>query len=167
MKRIASRRRIAAPTRSVWELLADFGNVSRFNPLVRESRLLEEEGKGTVRQCDLYDGSKLVEEVVYWDDGRKFEVNIRNVPFPVKKARAFMQVESDGNGGSIASMGVSYRTRGGPLAWLMGALLLQPLMRIRFRRVLAGLEHTAITGEPVANRVPAFPIPHGAQVASA
>ena len=72
---------VPAPVESVWRVLADFGNISAWVPLVGHSCLLSEQtsGPGTVRRVQIA-RQALVERVTEWDEPRTLTYSIEGLP---------------------------------------------------------------------------------------
>ena len=59
---------IAAPKKKVWDVLADFGGIYKWNPGVSHSYSTSDNshGEGATRHCDLSQGRYLKERTVDW-----------------------------------------------------------------------------------------------------
>lgn len=79
MTKITKKRIINAPASEVWRIVGDYNNVHVFHPFVESADQLGEieRGLGAKRQCNLYNNSSQVEEVIAWDEGRSFTVLTR------------------------------------------------------------------------------------------
>lgn len=77
MSAVVRRIEIEASPARVWEVLADFGNVYRWNPNVSASHStsVASGGVGATRHCDLKGGS-IEERIVEWRDGRSLTLEI-------------------------------------------------------------------------------------------
>ena len=73
--------KIAATAQSVWEVLADIGNIYQWNPGVEKSHLTTKQaiGVGAGRHCDLGGANYLDEEVVKWEEGRWRQVHMQEI----------------------------------------------------------------------------------------
>ena len=147
---------IDAPAATVWEAIADFPNIYRFNPSVPASRSTSESpnGLGATRHCDLVvPGSSIEERIVDWVDGESYTVEIYDGKLqpPTANNLGTVAVRPDGADRSIASFALSYEPKG-----LMGKVVDGPL-RVQFEkagsRMLAGLKHYIETGEEIAKGV--------------
>ncbi len=155
MQRATASVEIDAPVERIWEVLADFGNVSVFNPGVTRSHLTSEGGGGVgaTRHCDLAAaGASIEERIVEWVEGESYTIEIydgtRN---PFATALATLSLAPIADDRTTASMQIEWRTKGG----IVGRLL-DGGMRAQNRKaiagVLAGLKHHVETGAPVAAR---------------
>ena len=155
MRQASAEVEIGAPAEKVWEVLADFGSVSVFNPSVTESHLTTDHasGLGAIRHCDLtVPGASIEERIVDWEDGRSLTVEIHGgTRNPFAKALATMAVEPLDTDRSVAKMSIEWRAKGGPIAGLLDRAL-QGQNRKTITGVLAGLKHYVETGDPVAGR---------------
>ncbi len=94
--------RVPASAAEVWAVLADFGEIVRWAPIVDHSCLLsaQREGAGTVRR--IQSGRRtLVERVVEWVDGERLSYVVEGLPPPVRSLRNTWQL--DDRGGSAGS----------------------------------------------------------------
>ncbi len=131
MSEVSVEKTIDASAERVWKILADFGNVSVFNPLVERSELVsrKDRGLGAKRVCHLYNKKFAVEEVIEWQEGVGFTVSIIDAPMPLNNVKARLGVRSTGANTSVATMGMSYDPKYGPLGLLMNALIIKSVMR--------------------------------------
>ena len=106
-----------------------------------------ETGVGAKRRCRLVDGRAMLERVVEWNDGTSYTVEFLEMPLPVDEARTTLEVQQDDSARSIATMTFSYKLRPGFLNKLVESTLLRPVLRKRFRKILAGLARKAETGK--------------------
>lgn len=72
---------VAAPVEDVWRVLADFGALSAWVPLIQHSCLLSErtEGVGAVRRVQIA-SQTLVERVTVWDEPTSLQYTIEGLP---------------------------------------------------------------------------------------
>ncbi len=81
----------------LWKYLADFSNIYRFHPLLKNSQFIEGsclEGKGAERQCFMLDGSYIKERIVAWEEGKYYTVEVFETSMPIKTSRATLGVEA-------------------------------------------------------------------------
>lgn len=80
---------IAAPVSTVWDVLADFGDIQRWSPNVVRPCLTSEGpvGVGTTRHCNFAVGGA-EERIVTFDPGRRLTVALIEVaPLPRRRLR--------------------------------------------------------------------------------
>lgn len=158
MTRLTREVRINAPKEKVWEILADFGGVYKFNPNVPTSYCTSEAngGVGATRHCDLtFQGASIEERIVEWHEGHSYTIEIyagKNTP-PFKTAIASISVKKEGNG-SIVTGTFDYNLKYGPLGTLMDKLMVRSQFSRAWSRLFAGLKHYAETGEPMEAHTP-------------
>lgn len=89
---------IAAPAAKVWELLGDFGGVTRWGGPMLQSCRVEGEGVGAVRHIGLPGGAEVVERCEACDDaGRSLTYAIvGKSPIPVRNYRSTVTVVETG-----------------------------------------------------------------------
>ena len=81
MVEIVERSEVARPSDVVWEVLADFGAISRWAPNVAHSCLTTEQetGVGAVRRVQV-GRNALLERVVDWEPGLRLSYSIEGLP---------------------------------------------------------------------------------------
>ena len=157
MTRVSSQVRINAPKGEVWEALADFGGIYKWNPGVSHSYITSgnAQDRGATRHCDLPSpsGAYLKERIVEWRDGEYLKVEIFETNLPLKQNIVEFSVEADGDG-AIVKVTPDYTLKYGPLGSLMDALWARRKIQKGFNDLLAGLKYHVETGETVTDRVP-------------
>ena len=140
---------IPAPAKDVWPALAAYESVHHYHPLVERVSMSSEQqrGIGASRTCHMYDGTAVDEVVVDWQEGQGYKVELSNFSMPLKSATATLQVRSTGERSSEVSIVMDFVVKGGPFGWVMGQLLMKPMMRRMFGKVLRSLEHHVLTGD--------------------
>ena len=148
--------RINVPARKVWEVLGDFASVEHFSTSVDRSPLLPGKTKGvsTKRICYCYDKTSVVEEITRFEDGESFDVVLTEYSMPLKSLHATMGVRAVNNNTSDIYMSMDYVVKFGPLGWVMGALLMRPIMNKVMKGILKGLAFHSSTGKDVATQLP-------------
>lgn len=153
MTQVAGEVRINAPREQVWEALADFGGIYKFNPTVPKSYSTSEAngGVGATRHCDLaVQGASIEERIVEWQEGEKYAIEIydgqKSPPF--KSAVAQISVAEDGNG-SVVRGKLDYELKYGPIGSLMDAVMVKSQFNNAWNGLFAGLKHYVETGEEV------------------
>ncbi len=146
-----------ASVNRVWEVMSNYGDVHLYHPKVKSSPVLSKnvKGVGAIRRCEFYDNSSVVEKVTNWNEGRSISVVLSEMSsMPLKKANATIQVEAVDLTTSLLSIDMTFDVKYGPLGWMMGKLMIRPMMKKMFTNVLKGLEYHAVTGKAVETRVP-------------
>jgi uncharacterized protein YndB with AHSA1/START domain len=156
MSRVTASVYIDAPSEAVWEVLADLGGISRWNPGVAESRLTSEQanGEGATRHCDLQNPRGYLEERAFnWRDHEGYSIDVTASNFPLKRSVVEFSIHPESDGTRAIVM-VDYALKYGPLGVLADALLVRRKYRRGFDNLLAGLKYHIETGEVVGDRVP-------------
>jgi carbon monoxide dehydrogenase subunit G len=148
--------RVNAPAEKVWETLRDFSSIERFSSNVESSPIIGEvaSGLGTKRTCTFYDKSTVVEEIVEYAEGQSLDIELSEFSMPLKCMRAQMKVTPVDGARSDASFAVDFVMKYGPIGWLMGAVMMKPMMRRITRDVLRGLAFHVVTGNTVGSEMP-------------
>ncbi|MEN8238248.1 MAG: SRPBCC family protein [Actinomycetota bacterium] len=144
---------VDAPAEKVWEALADFGNVSRYNPGVVHSHATSTEpsGLGATRHCSLaLFGASVEERIVGWTESELLAIEIYDAKrFPViKNAGATFKLDGTGDE-TVVEGAFSYDVKYGPIGSAMNALSLRKQTDRAWRLFLAGLKKHVETGETI------------------
>lgn len=115
MTSTASHVSVATPVDLVWDLLADFADISSWASNVSQSSLLTTTapGLGAVRRVQV-GRAALRETVVRWEPGRALAYDIAGLPAVVTAARNTWTLEPSVSGTAVTLTG-EVETRGGPL----------------------------------------------------
>jgi carbon monoxide dehydrogenase subunit G len=151
MMKVETTKTVNVPATRAWEVIADFAHVDRCHPLVDhvDMRSKEESGVGAIRVCHFYDKTSLTEKVTDWQEGKGYTIQLSEFSMPLKEAAATLSVKDTGAGTSEVSFLMEFTPKFGPLGWVMGKLMMRPMMRKMFDLVLAGMAHHAVTGEEI------------------
>ena len=129
--KINVRRKINAPVEVLWSYFADYSNIQRFHPLLKNSHFVDGASScelGSTRQCNMKDGNYLKEEVIDWKENSHYTVKIYDTSMPIKSAKATLGVTPLSNGSSEAYMQVEMIPK---------YKIMQPMMYLMFRFVAA------------------------------
>lgn len=131
---------VAAPVEAVWRVLAEIGEIHRWNPGVVESRLTtgQAEGLGAARYCDLGGGNYLVERVAAWEEGRALTMEVTETNLPLEDIFIRFHLEPSETGTRVTLSPV-YKVRFGPLGRLLDAVYLRRAYARGMEALLAGL----------------------------
>lgn len=139
---------IYVPANRIWEIISDFGNIQNSNPVVEKSSMLSESNKsiGATRRCEFYDKTSVVEKVIDWKEGSHYTVELSETDMPLKNATATMSVKEINHNSSEISLEMNYTVKYGVVGSFMGILMMRPMMKKLFHKVLTSLEIHARTG---------------------
>ncbi len=148
--------RFNVPANKVWHALNDFSAVAKFAPLIETSPLTngQNSGIGAKRCCNFFDGTKIVEEIIELKEGESVTVVLTDHTMPLKSAIATMKVEPVGADTCDITIAMDFVVKGGPFGWLMGFLMMKPLMKGVFKKTSQGLAYYSATGKAVGNGLP-------------
>ena len=131
---------IDAPVPSVWQVLADIGNIDRWNPGVKASRLTSEKrGRGGSRHCDLRNDSYLAEEVVVWQPEKQLTMRITATNLPFAGADIHFKLEPT-PAGTRVEVKPEYRIKYGVVGEILNYVLIQKSYCKGMQALLAGLK---------------------------
>jgi len=144
MRLLEERVEIAAPASLVWDVLADFGDVSSWAPDLRRSNLIgtQDSGVGMRRGMRHAWGFRFEEVVTQWHDGKGFAFDVLKAPFPMRDVKEVWVLGAD-NGHTIVETQVRYGTHLGFLGSLADWLLVRFVVRREMRAGLRGLKQFA------------------------
>ena len=100
MAHFSTQIRINATKEKVWEVLADFGGISRWSPGVRHSYSTSESNHGLLatRHCELPKGDDyLDEQILDWREGESFKVEIYETNLPLHRNVVEFSIRADGS----------------------------------------------------------------------
>ena len=141
--------RIEAPKTRVWEILADFGGVSKFHPGLRGSHSTSaaNQGVGATRHCDLAPMGSVEERIVEWREGSEYWVEIyqgEKLP-PLRSAVARLKVREEGSE-TVVGMVFDYQLKLGPVGAVMNQLMVRREFEKAVSDILNGLKVYTETG---------------------
>lgn len=149
--------KVNIPAAQLWQVLADFRSVERFATTIKTSPIVSNitSGLGTKRLCTFNDGSSLVEEIIDFQDGQGFKMELSEFSLPLKSMLAEMKVKAIDANSSELYMSADFVVKGGVLGSLMGHLIMRPVMKGVFKKLLTGLAYHCVTGKRVGEKLPA------------
>ena len=151
-----TRTRIDAPKEKVWEVLAEIGDIYKWNPGVANSYHTSDSGRGegATRHCDLQrKGDYLKERAIDWREGEGFKIDIYETNLPIKRNVVTFKTQADGDG-TIVEVSPEYDLKFGPIGALLDMLVVRGQIEKGMDDLLAGLKYHIETGELVGNEVP-------------
>ncbi len=122
MPQITITRRISAPVHVVWEVLDDFGDIQRWSPSVRRSRLTSAGpiGVGTTRHCDFGFGAASERIEAYVPNSRMTVRLIEMFKLPMSEAVADFTLVPDAE---TTALTFTYRFTPNLIGRLLGGVL--------------------------------------------
>ena len=151
--------RIDRSCSQVWEILADLGTVSLWDPGVAESRQTSADGgQGATRYCRLHSRRRktigyMEERASRWREGQGVVFEVYDTNMPVTSHVIAYELDEDGDG-TVVRAEREYELKYGPLGRLADSLTGRRRMERGTRELLAGLKHYAETGEPIEAQAP-------------
>ncbi len=140
----------------IWQALEDYNSIEKFAMTIKSSASVNDinSGLGAKRSCTFNDGSSLVEEIIEYRSGQGYKMNISNHSMPLKSMQSEMKVTPINESSSEIYMSADFVVKGGPFGWVMGQLVMRPIMKVIFKKVMTGLAYHCETGEIVAGKLP-------------
>jgi len=140
----------------VWNVLKNFGGVEKYHTGVETSPLLGEKefGLGAKRQCNFYDKTSVVEEVIEYEEGKRMKVELSEFSLPLKSAMAELRVERTGESSCAVSASMDFVVKYGPVGWVMGYFMMRPMMKRILKTLLTGMVYYTATGNIIGKSLP-------------
>ncbi|MCZ6857013.1 MAG: SRPBCC family protein [Gemmatimonadetes bacterium] len=132
----------------VWKLLDEFGAIARYNPGVESAEIVSAAatGMGAQRICHFYDGTSLKETIVRYEPGRGYSFDLSNFELPLKQATSHFDLARISNGRSRITVTLEFIPKFGPLGWVMGKVMMRPMLLRALRDLTRGLDDHMRTG---------------------
>jgi len=148
--------RVNVPAEKIWEVLNNFSSVEKFATTIKSSPIVGDKntGLGAKRLCTFNDGTSLIEEIVDYQEGQGFKMELSEFSLPLKSMLAEMKVKKVDANTSDIFMASDFVVKGGPFGWLMGSLLMRPMMKGVFKKLLSGLAYYSATGKEIEGKLP-------------
>ncbi len=125
MTQIKSEIRINASKEKVWEVLRDFGGVSKWAPTVAKSfsTTTATEGVGCERKCEIPGFGNVSERITEWDEGTRIKYAVEGVG-PMKSMTSGFSLRREGKE-TLATMTVNFQMKFGIIGALMDRLMVR------------------------------------------
>ncbi len=143
--------KVNVPKSKIWEVLKDFSGAEKYSVEIATSPIINniESGLGAKRKCSFTNGTSLVEEIIEYKEGHGYRMILSESSMPMKYMRTAMWVKEIDSKTSEIKMEAEFGMKGGPFGWLMGALMMGPMMKGLFNKVMTGLAFYCVNGKRV------------------
>jgi len=140
----------------VWQVLEDYSNIDKFAMTIKSSTSVNDisSGLGAKRSCTFNDGSSLVEEIIEYQIGQGYKMDLSNHSMPLKSMQSEMKVTAIDESSSEIYMSADFVVKGGVFGKVMGQLIMRPVMKSIFKKVMTGLAYHSATGKLVSEKLP-------------
>lgn len=151
MHQVIVAREIKADLDTVWAVLDDFAGIYKYNPGVESSKITKGKttGVGTQRICNFYDGTSLKETITHYNVKQGYAFDLSDFSLPLKMGRTEFAIKSDSAHVTTVTVTLSFIPKFGPLGWLMGKLLMKPMLGKALAGLTKGLDDHIRTGKIV------------------
>ncbi|MGF1753538.1 SRPBCC family protein [Vibrio makurazakiensis] len=148
---------VKVPANKLWQVMSDFCSVENYALTIKASPIINDihSGLGAKRLCTFNDGTTLVEEIVEYDEGRRMKIVLSEYSMPLKSMSVEMAVKSINDDTSELTMSSEFVVKAGPAGWVMGKLVMEPMMKGVFKKLMSGLAYYTETGERIDSKLPA------------
>ncbi|KAJ8904847.1 hypothetical protein NDN08_001361 [Rhodosorus marinus] len=135
-----------------WDLIADFSHVQHIHPLVEKVDQLSENetGLNAVRRCHFYNGIKVEEQIVEWNEkDMRYKIQVVKGKIPVKDMVAELIVEEISPTRSRIIGNIHVDPKYGILGQLMARFAMKPKFGTALGDLFSGTEYYMRTGRDV------------------
>ena len=148
MHRVTVTRELNHDVADVWRLLDDFGAIAKYNPGVEFAEIVSAgpTGLDAQRICHFYDGTSLKETIVRYQPGHGYSFDLSDFALPLKQATSHFDLTRISDGRSLLTVTLEFTPKFGPLGWVMGKLMMRPMLQRALRGVTKGLDDHMSTG---------------------
>jgi len=153
MTNLTLTRTIQAPASRVWDILADFGGVHIFHPMVDTSPITngQDMGVGAKRRCELYNGTMVDEEITSFNpERRNIAITVSHPAAPIEAMAGEFTVTSQGDSSCEVLATMEYSLIDGALTKEQTDGM-RGMMEGAVQSVLKGLDDHAVTGAIIGN----------------
>lgn len=149
MHKVTVKRKMLHNSTAVWKVLDDFGEIYKYHPDVKSSNILSQKatGTGAQRVCNFHDGTSIKETIVKYDANHGYILKLTDFSVPLKEANAHFKIESLNNNQSLLSITLVFIPKFGPLGWVMGKLMMRPMLTKALKKLGKGLDDYIRTGQ--------------------
>jgi ribosome-associated toxin RatA of RatAB toxin-antitoxin module len=139
MATVTVSKQVDASVQDVWATWEDFGNIYKFNPVLKHSHLLsdssEPTGVGSERHCDMADSKNWVRErVIDYRPLKSIKIDVFDGSMPLKSMIATFSFRKINEQKTAVQMQVEFEPKFGVLGKMM-----TPMMNRQFRPMLQSL----------------------------
>ena len=151
MHKVKVSRELKADVKTVWAVLDDFAGIYKYNPGVKSSEVVSKEqtGKGAQRICYFDDETSLKETITHYNPMRGYAFDLSEYSLPLKEANTRVSIKPVDAHSCEVSVILSFIPKFGPLGWLMGKLLMKPMLTKALKGLTKGLDDHVRTGMTV------------------
>lgn len=151
MQTTQATRAIVAPVSKLWPLIGDVTKIARWHPSIARVDLLSDlpTGLRATRRCNFHDGTSVREEVIDLEQDRRVRMRLTEFSVPMKRLEVEITLQPQGEAATLATFALHYEVKFGPFGKLLGATVMRKELGKMAAKLLAGLEHHALTGEQV------------------
>lgn len=154
MTKLTLFRTIQAPADRVWDILAGFGDVHLFHPMVESATIINDQdtGHGAERRCELYNGTEAIEEITSFNpERRNMVIAVHEAPGPMEAMTGEFTVTPVDDNSCEVRADMEYRLKGGAAGEAVDAEMMRAMMNGVVESVLKGLDDHAVTGAIIGN----------------
>ena len=94
-------------------------------------------------------------KIIEYQEGQRYKMALSEFSLPLKSMQAEMRVKAIDANSCELYMSADFVVKAGPLGWLLGQLIMRPVMKSVFKKVMTGLAYHCATGERVGEKLPA------------
>ena len=137
---------VNAPKDLAWTLLSKMEDIHKYHPYIKKSpRVTEiEEGEGCGRVCHFKNGMKLTEEVVEWENGNSFAIDIKGM-MGVKESQARISFTTLSEEQTKIHFSCTMNPKFGSVGKFMFGTMMKPMMGKMVDSLMEGMHDYVMT----------------------
>ena len=133
--------------KDVWHIFSDMAGIVNYHPWVIRSPLLSDckTGVGASRRCEFQDNTSVVETITDLREYEYIKMVLSETPMPMKSGKVTASFQSKGVGTEL-TIEMDVKVGLGPLGWIIGPLMMRPIIKNRIKKMALSLDHYIKTG---------------------
>ncbi|MCJ8340942.1 MAG: SRPBCC family protein [Pseudomonadales bacterium] len=139
--------KIDSKLKDVWHIFSDMEGIVNYHPWVIRSPLLSDcnMGVGASRRCEFQDNTSVVETITEVREYEYIKMVLSETPVPMISGNVTASFQSTG-GGTELTIEMDVKVGLGPLGWIIGPLIMRPIIKNRIKKMALSLDHYIKTG---------------------
>ena len=138
---------IDSKLKDVWHNFSDMAGIVNYHPWVIRSPLLSDcnVGVGASRRCEFEDNTSVVETITDLHEYEYIKMVLSETPMPMKSGTVSASFQSKGASTEL-TIDMDVKVGLGPLGWIIGPLIMRPIIKNRIKKMALSLDHYIKTG---------------------
>ncbi len=139
--------KISSKLKDVWHTFSDMSGIVNYHPWVVRSPLLSDRntGIGASRRCEFQDNTSIVETITDLREYQYITMTLSETPMPMKSGTVTAFLHKSGTGTEL-TIKMDVKIGLGPLGWIIGPLMMRPIIKNRIKKMALSLDQFIKTG---------------------